>query len=310
MLKKIVCFILALCTLVSLLAVPVLAAEDAESAIDRSADIARGEELGFGDFIDVEMYATNAGIPGFDSLTALRIDTPEIVKYQLPSGEYNYSWVIPIYFYNPDKISFDTEFFEWDDGVRLDGFAYVKDDDDTEVSSYSLSLSYPDDEFDDWTGYQSFDDMFFKACIYGSINNPLDTLTKNDLTYYVEKLSIGGRVDSIYTPFEIEINKTMKASGLDHKIDLTKPDYDLSTFFDVDQKDIAVQYPADKDGEISLAYVYEREYGTEDYSLYLYLYNPVGAKLLSLGYSKQGKPVYRVFSRNDTQDGEASEVLL
>lgn len=298
MLRKTFSFILILCTLVSVFALPILAAETSETAIDRSADISRGEELGFGDFIDVETYANNAGMPGYDSLTALRIDTPEIVKYQLPSGEYNYSWVVPIYFYNPDKISFDTEFFEWDDGVRLDGYAYVKDDDDTEVSSYSLSLLYPDDEFDDWTGYQSFDDMFFKACISGSINNPSDTLTKNDLTYYVEKLSIGGRVDSIYTPFEIEINKTMKLEGIDHKIDVTNPDYDLSAFFDVDQKDIATQYPVDKDGEVCLAYIYEREYGTEDYGLYMYLYNPAGLTFNSYGMQLGGKTVHLVAYMN------------
>ena len=292
MIKKAFSCILVLCTLVSVFALPVIAAESAETTIDRSADIARGEELGFGDFIDVETYANNAGTPGYDSLTALRIDTPEIVKYELSSGEYRYSWVIPIYFYNPSKVSFETSWYEGATEVSLDGYAYVKDDDDTEVSTYSLSLLYPDDEFEDWAGYQSFDDMFFKASISGLINNPSGTLTAKDLIYYVQKLEIGGRVDSIYTPFEIEIDKTMKVSGIDHKIDLTKPDYDLSAFFGTDVKDVAAQYPANEDGNITMAYLYEREYGTKDYGLYLYLYNPAGVELVSLGYSKQGKPVY------------------
>ena len=304
MLKKVFSVLLVLCTLISVFALPVLAAESAETMIDRSADIARGEELGFGDFIDVEAYANNAGTPGYDSLMALRIDTPEIVKFQLESGEYRYSWVISIYFYNPSKASFETACPEDASAVSLDGYGYVKDDDDTEVSMYSLALSYPDDEFDDWAGYQSFDDMFFKASIYGLVDNPSGTLTAKDLTYYVQKLEIGGRVNSIYTPFEIEIDKTMQISGIDHKIDLTKPDYDLSAFYDVDESEILSQYPANDDGSISVAYLYEREYGTEDYGLYLYLYNPAGVNITSYGMQLGGKTVnlaaYMNFGGNST----------
>ncbi len=293
MIKKIYCCILVLCTLVSVFALPVIAAESAETTIDHSADIARGEELGFGDFIDVEAYANNAGNPGYDSLTALRIDTPEIVKFQLESGEYRYSWVIPIYFYNPNKALFETSCPEGASQVILDScFAWVKDDDDTEEQLYSMALSFPDDEVDIWAGYQEFDDMFFKASITGLVDHPSSTLTVSDLTYYVNNLRLGGRVDGSYNDFEIEIDKTMKVSGIDHKIDLTKPDYDLSAFFGTDVKDVAAQYPANEDGNITMAYLYEREYGTKDYGLYLYLYNPAGVELVSLGYSKQGKPVY------------------
>lgn len=292
MLKKIVCFILVLCTLVSLLAVPVLAAEDAELAIDRSADIARGEELGFGDFIDVETYANNAGMPGYDKLTALRIDTPQVVKSQNPDGSDHYLWTIPIYIYNPFSVSFYSNCYDGDAFISLEGRAYVKDFDDKTVEVYDLGLFVPNDERDQWMGANEIDDMFFVAYIRGTVRDDLQSLSEDDLTYYVESIEISGFKDSDYTSFDINIDQTMQLSGIDYKIDVTKPDYDLSAFFDVEQKDIAVQYPVDKDGEISLAYLYEREYGTEDYSLYLYLYNPVGAKLVSLGYSNHGKPVY------------------
>ena len=304
MFKKVFSVFLVLCTLLSVFALPVLAAERAESTADHSSDISRGEELGFGEFIDVEFYANNAGTPVYDTLTALRVDTPEIVKYQLESGEYRYSWVISIYFYNPQKISFDTACEEGAVAVSLDGYAYVKDDDDTEISRYSLALSYPDDEFEDWQGFQSFDDMFFKANIFGLVNNPSGTLSSKDLTYYVEKLAIGGYVNHSYTSFEIHIDKTMQLSGIDHKIDLTKPDYDLSAFFDVDESEIRSQYPANENGSVSVAYLYEREYGTEDYGLYLYLYNPAGVNITSYGMQLGGKTVnlaaYMNFGGNST----------
>ena len=289
--KRILCFVLAICVFFSVFVIPVFASETGINRSDYSTDVARGKELGFDKFIDVETYACMAGTVGYDTLKALRIDTPEIVKFQLPTGEYRYSWVISIYFYNPNKVIFSTGYDEGDVSCPLDFcYAWVKADSDSDVYAYDMGLSYPDGEGLDWMGEHELDDVFFKASISGLAGS--HDLIAEELTFYVKSLKLGGWVNSEYTDFEIEIDKTMQLEGIDHKMDYTTPYYDLSAFYDVDIDDIKSMYPANEDGEPSIAYLYEREYGTDNYGLYLYLYNPTGAELASYSRTYKGKYVY------------------
>ena len=278
--------ILILCISMSAFAISAFATEPRDASADVSAEVSRGNELGFGDFIDVEKYAKNAGYPGYDSLTVLRIDTPRVFDYDASGGGFKTNWAIDIYFYNPNRISFNSEYDPFADSyIKLDGFAYVKDGDDDEINNYSLGLSVPDDEFADWDGWNTFDDLFFKASIVGDY---FDSFV-HDPVYYVESIEI---YDSSFEEYVINIDQTMELQGIDYKLDVTTPEYDLSTFFDVEEKDIKMQYSASDDGELTLAYLYEREYGTKDYALYIYLHNPSGYSFVSLGYSYQGVPVH------------------
>lgn len=292
MIKKIYSCILVLCTLVSVFALPVLAADSAETTIDRSADIARGEELGFSDFIDVEAYANNAGNPGYDSLTVLRIDIPEVVETINEDGDYFYQWRIPVYFYNPQQLNFFVSDLNLNH-IISDSSVAIQDADDSSLSTYFLHFDYLDSEREAHAGYEYMANfMFFKATVKGHYESS-SLLESDEGTYYFDSIVLNAGKDlGSFNRFNIPIDKTIKLEGIDYKIDLTKPDYDLSAFFGTDVKDVAAQYPANDDGNITMAYLYEREYGTKDYGLYLYLYNPAGLELVSLGYSKQGKPVY------------------
>ncbi len=298
MFKKTLCVILALCTLLSLFALPVLAAETSEAAVDRSADISRGEELGFGDFIDVEMYANNAGMPGFNSLTVLRIDIPEVSKSMNADGVYFYDWSIPVYFYNPEQLNFFVS-GETNSNAITNSSALVQDLNDSSANTCLLYFNYLDSERGNYAATEymvSF--MFFKATVRGRYYSSAP-LESDEGSYYFDSIVFDAGMDlNHFNRLTIPIDKTMKLEGIDHKIDVTNPDYDLSAFFDVDQKEIAMQYPADKDGEVSLAYVYEREYGTEDYGLYMYLYNPAGLTIKPYGMQLGGKTVHLVAYMN------------
>ena len=303
MLKKVFSVFLVLCTLLSVFALPVLAAESAESTADHSSDIARGEELGFGEFIDVEAYANNAGLPGYDTLKALRIDVPTIIKSGDEFGD-RYLWTIPVYFYNPNKVTFTSIYEDWNTAVSLPGFAYVSDNDDAGFYRYELQWRHLNDDYDWGMRDNDFTDMFFIGSIVGVCNNHSSILTEDDLSFEVKNIEITGYINDSYVPFNFEINQTIELNGIDYKIDLTKPDYDLSAFFDVDESKIRSQYPANENGSLSVAYLYEREYGTEDYGLYLYLYNPAGVNITSYGMQLGGKTInlaaYMNFGGNST----------
>ena len=229
-------------------------------ASDKEALISAAETVGFGKFIDIEEYVENAGKPNYDTFTLIAIDVPSLAKEEdgISNGDgnilYEYTWRIPVYFYNPLHESFYCNEFSM---VLGDGYARVKDFDDLSFNGYSLT--YPQEP-----GYDSVDDMFIAATIVGTFNLGDENLENQ--FYDISSVCIGD--------YKFNINRTIGFSDLDETINFTGPLGDLSRFTNTDRGDLLDKFPSNANDTPHIAYFYESNYNSENFNYFLYIYDP------------------------------------
>lgn len=272
--KKIISLFLCVCIICSVVIIPAAAAEanSSYSASEIEEFVEQGTSLGFDELIDVEEYASKAMTAGYDSLSILRVGVPEITFFEEGIEDSNpfYRYTIPVYLYNPELLVFEYVSENNENNLHVVYRPSVEED---FVSGVIVPLNMSEGEY-------QISDMFIEGHLIGafSLEEGADYISADKVEFHFEKLIYNAtKQDGSELWYqELQINKAIELVDIDHRIQYTRARTDFETMFGMTKTEIWEKFPynpyaADK---FQVAHLYEKGYGSSNYELYLYIYNP------------------------------------
>lgn len=258
--KKIVSILLCLCSFVSLFSVFAFAQTEDE----QNKYIEQGYNYGFDQFIDVEQYVNYASS---NEMQVVGIGKPVYFEETYESLEHSIGgFKITLYVYNPGLFSFDL-----DNSALLDGEYYPFGCvwyTGHSMGEFEVSVEpYLEHECIDDSDHVSscFSDKMFFLATFRVYLEEIDDLQD----FHIRRFDIGiGDV--------LDVDTHLNLSDIDDFINYSSALSDLSIFQSKQVWEVEDAYPVKESSTVTfdIAFFYESNYGTDDFGLFLYLYNP------------------------------------